>query len=83
VNAFFRYYIILKKIPKFTGNVEIGINRGRSSTNFRAGGANCLSGRKREDKWGKKKIAIISAYEHTKLKHKIKTNCFYVVRRAP
>jgi hypothetical protein len=31
-------------------------------------GATCLSGRKREDNWGKKKIAIISANEHTKLK---------------
>jgi hypothetical protein len=42
--------------------------RGRSSTNFWAGGTTCLSGGKREDNWGNKKIAIISAYEHTKLK---------------
>jgi hypothetical protein len=33
-----------------------------------AGGATCLSGGKRENNWGKKKITIISAYEHTKLK---------------
>jgi hypothetical protein len=33
-----------------------------------SGGATCLSGRIREDNWGKKNIAIISAYEHTKLK---------------
>jgi hypothetical protein len=44
------------------------INRGRSSTNLIAGGATCLSGGKKENNWGKKKITIISAYEHTKLK---------------
>jgi hypothetical protein len=41
---------------------------GRSSKKLIAGGATCLSGEKRENNWGKKKIAIISAYEHTKLK---------------
>jgi hypothetical protein len=44
-----------------------------------AGGATCLSGGKRENNWEKKKIAIISAYEHSKLK----LTGFYVVRRAP
>jgi hypothetical protein len=44
------------------------VSRGRSSTNLIAGGATCLSGGKRENNWGKKKIAIISAYEHTKFK---------------
>jgi hypothetical protein len=43
------------------------------------GGATCLSGRKREDNWREKKIAIVSANEHTKLK----LTGFYVVRRAP
>jgi hypothetical protein len=41
---------------------------GAHQQNLIAGGATCLSGGKRENNWGKKKIAIISAYEHTKLK---------------
>jgi hypothetical protein len=49
-------------------NIAIQFNRGRSSTNLIAGGATCLSGGKGGNNWGKKKIAIISAYEHTKLK---------------